>query len=816
MAAGRRGSRAAAPAAPWVWAVLALALTGCLASLPELECPEECECHYFRINWVTDCSESNLTDIPNDNMSLSVYILNMNGNNVTTWPTFPADMKLRRLQVADNLVQRVTKEMFQGLGYLIDVDLSGNSISTVDPESFRDSPGLLTVELQNNPLGLEPVDGPFLHSQTLLYLDLSDTNLTRLSTLFFSGISALNRLDLSGNPLTELRPAVLDPLSSLEHLKLNRCNLTALSEHAFSKQEHLKTLELAGNFLTDVDWTAVLQPLVRLEHLDLRASRVTYLPEDVFANNIWIRSLILAENELRDLDVATTLGHNLRHLDHLDLSNCHLRGPLSEDAFANATKLRSLLLSGNRLSASDLAVALAPLSKLQKLSLRNCSLHRLPDNTFHRFSDLQELDLSKNPLQDAFTSLLSPLESLERLDMGYSNLGYISRTTFSKMTSLKTLILSGNPLNTLESGLFQNLSHLETLELNNCGLVHAINPVVFDNATYSDLRELRLAGNPLKVTTDSGPLLPSQLCKVRVLDLSNCNLTVLPPDAFNTTQNITRLLLGGNRLTSTVAADNGLPFLEHLPAVEVLDLTYNNLSRLSPAVFKKNHQLATLKLVGNPWQCDCSIAELWEWALNWRGDLGLLVGSTITPEDTVAGGAKRKKNLVCSFHPKTSPLSRSWKRGREYTHTFNRTWAKYVRESGCEPSKTLTSARFARDVSAIGMDDEMVVEDAVVQSEAAAGRKREVRAAPRAVPVAASARAPGLSVATVAVVGVAALVVLVAAAAAIVSVASKAARRQGPGATPGDVLALHASAVGVGADGPGPESAGSAEKMKHL
>lgn len=78
------------------------------------------------------------------------------------------------------------------------------------------------MELQNNPLGLEPVDGPFLHSQTLLYLDLSDTNLTRLSTLFFAGITALNRLDLSGNPLTELRPAVLDPLSSLEHLKLNR------------------------------------------------------------------------------------------------------------------------------------------------------------------------------------------------------------------------------------------------------------------------------------------------------------------------------------------------------------------------------------------------------------------------------------------------------------------------------------------------------------------------------------------------------------------------------------------------------------------
>lgn len=93
---------------------------------------------------------------------------------------------------------------------------------TYDFSPCRDSPGLLTVELQNNPIGLADVDGPFLHSQTLLYLDLSDCNLTRLSPQFFAGITALNRLDLSGNPLTELRPTVLDPLSSLEHLKLNR------------------------------------------------------------------------------------------------------------------------------------------------------------------------------------------------------------------------------------------------------------------------------------------------------------------------------------------------------------------------------------------------------------------------------------------------------------------------------------------------------------------------------------------------------------------------------------------------------------------
>lgn len=102
----------------------------------ELECPDECDCHYFRVNWVTDCSESNLTEVPYDEISKSVYILDLNGNNIPELKPFPADVKMRRLQIANNRLTRVDKEAFTGLEYLIDVDLSGNNISFVDPEAF--------------------------------------------------------------------------------------------------------------------------------------------------------------------------------------------------------------------------------------------------------------------------------------------------------------------------------------------------------------------------------------------------------------------------------------------------------------------------------------------------------------------------------------------------------------------------------------------------------------------------------------------------------------------------------------------------------
>ncbi|XP_050535112.1 toll-like receptor Tollo [Daktulosphaira vitifoliae] len=657
----------------------------------QMDCPEDCDCHFFRINWVTDCSESNLTSIPHEGLDNNVYILNMNGNHLKEIEPFPADLKLRTLTLSENMLTKIHKTTFAGLHYLLDIDLSSNLINYIDPESFVDSAGLITLELQGNPL--EQVDGPFLYSKSLLYLYLSGCHLTKLSPQFFANISGLDKLDISSNPLHIIEPGIFDPLTSLKHLVLNSCNLTHISSVAFSSLGHLTILELAGNSLkSHVDWTLILGNLGRLEHLDLRESGITNLPENVFSNNTWLRSLVLAENELSDLDVATTLGHNLVHLDFLDLSYCHLKGPLSEDAFANATKLRTLILSGNHLSAADLAVALSPLSKLVKLSLRDCGLTRLPANTFHKFTSLQELDISRNPLNNAFTALLSPLESLEHLDMGYSNLQRISRTTFLKMSALKTLILSGNKLKSLESGLFQNLTRLEVLELNNCGLARLNETVFYDNFTYPDLQELRLSGNPLEVP-EEGPILPLQLSGLKNLDMSNCNLSRLPTEAFASTPNITELLLSDNKLSNE--HDDSLKFLESLSGLELIDLTSNNLTSIKPDVFTYNSQLLSIKLVGNPWKCDCYVVEMWEWSSTIKGNIGVLIGSTRTLDTNINN--KKKKSLACNFDPKTSPIKETKLKMLRKDPSVQRTWARYVREANCPHSSTL--ARPARIVT---------------------------------------------------------------------------------------------------------------------
>lgn len=564
---------------------------------------------------------------------------------------------------------------------------------------YRDNPGLITINLNSNPI--QHVEGPFLVARSLLYLYIQECTISKINPLFFSNLTTLNKLDLSGNPLRVIEPGVFDPLTSLEYLMLNRCNLTYISPSVFDSLNHLKTLELSQNNLKGhIDWTLVLGNLGKLDTLDLRRSGINNLPDNVFANNTWLRNLNLAENELIDLDVATTLGQNLVHLDSLDLSNCHLKGPLSEDAFINATKLRTLYLSGNPLSAGDLSVALAPLTKLHRLSLRNCGLGRLPANTFHRFTCLQELDISHNPLIDAFTALLSPLESLEHLDMGYSNLQRISRTTFLKMTSLKTLILSGNKLETLESGLFQNLTHLSVLELNNCGLTRLNETVFHENYTYPDLEELRLSGNPLHVQP-TGNLLPQQLSRLRSLDLSKCNIAYLPPNVFNNTRNITSLNLASNNLSMT--SELSFQFLDVLSELEGIDLSNNNLTHISPTVLRHNRAVNSIKLVGNPWKCDCNIADMWEWATREKGDIGVLVGST-TPTEIGFGASRKKKGLVCYFDISTPTRKRP---GRELFAT-NKTWARYVKEADCPSSKLFRPPRIiSRKIRAARSDINM-------------------------------------------------------------------------------------------------------------
>lgn len=540
---------------------------------------------------------------------------------------------------------------------------------------YRDSAGLIKLELQGN--NLKQVNGPFLDSKSLRELHLSNCNLTKLSPQFFVHTRSLSVLDISENPLDILGPNIFYPLFGLKHLIINNCNLTQISNEAFNGLESLTALELTGNNLMSIiDWYSILSSLLKIEHLDLRRSGISKLAENTFFNNGLLKKLVLAENDFSELDLATTLGSNLIHLDFLDLSYCNFKAPLSNDSFANVKQLRSLILSGNYLSAENLEVTLSPLLKLEKLSLKDCALTHLPANALHKLKNLKELDISNNPLINGFSDILSPLDSLENLDMGYSNLKGIASNTFIKMPSLKTLILSGNKLTNFESGSFQNLNRLEVLELNNCGLTQLNGEMLNDKFTFSQLKELRLSGNPL-VVPKNGSILPLQLSGLKKLIMNNCNLRFLPNNVFASTPNINYLSLYDNNLKN-----DSLDFVKSLTKLEQLDLSSNKLASLKPDEFKYNDYISLIKLKDNPWKCDCYVVDMWEWIMLFKKNVDLLDGLLKSVHSHSNDGKNNK--LVCHIDPKSTPIRKAkLSQEMKLNSNLHHTWARYMRESDC-------------------------------------------------------------------------------------------------------------------------------------
>jgi len=103
----------------------------------KFSCPEVCDCHLSRINWVADCTNKNLTNIPHNGLDLDTYILNMNDNFLSELEPFPPSIKIWTLQLSNNLLTEIKNSTFEGLQYMLNVDLSNNLISYIEPMALK-------------------------------------------------------------------------------------------------------------------------------------------------------------------------------------------------------------------------------------------------------------------------------------------------------------------------------------------------------------------------------------------------------------------------------------------------------------------------------------------------------------------------------------------------------------------------------------------------------------------------------------------------------------------------------------------------------
>ncbi|KAJ9583932.1 hypothetical protein L9F63_021706 [Diploptera punctata] len=383
--------------------------------------------------------------------------------------------------------------------------------------------------------------------------------------------------DCSNSSMTQL-PITLDKDISI--LKANNNSFTHLNRFTFSKFgnsifPHLIQLSFQNNCITNVD-PSTFEGVRNIKELNLNKNLISQLNPSVFRNLHKLEKLHLDRNRFRVLEKG--VFRELTSLSILDLSE-NMIDTIKYGAFKGLGSLKKLYLRANRL---ELLVGeiFMDLGSLVELDLSNNLLTIIKSDNFRGLWSLEVLEMIFNRIHTVERDSFIDLTNLNRLDLDDNLITSLKGRIFKGLSNLDTLYLSDNQLTHLGSDSFLGLRNLTTLYITS-NLIETIESSTFQQTP--NLEFLFLTSNPnLKLPVDEALIYSGTLF---YLDMSECNLTYVPPAAFSGLSNLM-----------------------------TLELSKNNISRLDREVLKPMiERLSQVNIDNNPLQCDCHLKSTFIW-----------------------------------------------------------------------------------------------------------------------------------------------------------------------------------------------------------
>ncbi|NXO05288.1 ECM2 protein, partial [Rhinopomastus cyanomelas] len=302
---------------------------------------------------------------------------------------------------------------------LTNLDLTGNSITTISDEAFNGIPNLEWIDLSKN-----SITSPGIGPQA------------------FKVLTKLKRLYLDGNMLARV-PSELPP--TLEEIKINDNHLEAIDEDSLRDLKNLVTLELEGNKLSEANVSPLaFNPLTRLSYLRLGRNKFRIIPQGLPAT---LEELYLENNQIEEVSEICfnhTRNINVIVLKHNKLEE-HRIAPL---AWINQENLESIDLSYNKLYHVP---SYLPKSLLHLVLIGN-QIERIPGYVFgHMKPGLEYLYLSFNKLTDDGidpVSFFGAYRSLRELFLDHNDLKSVP-FGIDEMRKLRFLRLNNNKIRTV-------------------------------------------------------------------------------------------------------------------------------------------------------------------------------------------------------------------------------------------------------------------------------------------------------------------------------------------------------------------------------
>ncbi|CAM4497698.1 unnamed protein product [Leuciscus chuanchicus] len=408
-----------------------------------------------------------------------------------------AGTALQNLSLKNTLQVTLSNMTFQGLEKtnITVLDLSYNTMSKIADGAFQWFPRLESLSLEHNSLR-------HLTKDTFSGLgNLKQLNLQK----------ALIKSHTSSLPIIE--DFSFHHLVQLEHLCMGNTAFREITEHIFSGLLHLKTLDLSWSITglkTVTNKTfASLQKSPLLETLNLTAMGINRLGPGAFSILGNLTTLLLGRNFINQ-QLKGDEFEGLTSIKEIDMSINQQSISLTNASFIHVPTLRILKLGRALKGTLDMEQSpFRPLVNLTVLDLSNNNIANINTGMLTGLYHLKVLKMQHNNLARLWKTanpggpvfFLKDATKLTLLDLDYNGLDEIPLDALCGLSELHELSLRGNLLNQLHASVFDDLQALKYLHLQK-NLITSVQPATF-GVPLSNLTELSMDRNPFDCTCES-------------------------------------------------------------------------------------------------------------------------------------------------------------------------------------------------------------------------------------------------------------------------------------------------------------------------
>lgn len=277
-------------------------------------CPRLCRCDAKLVY----CDGLNLTEVPH-NLS-SAMGLSLRDNSLTelrerqfssltqlTWlyldgnsiesveeNSFARLRRVKELNLSTNKINGLPNSTFTALPNLRILDLSHNNIQALEPNLFYGLRKLTDLHLRHNAIKYVPVRS-FQDCRSMQFLDLGHNRLQSLARNSFAGLVKLTELHLEHNELVKVNLAHFPRLLSLRSLYMDHNRATIVVSTLDWTYQFLERIDFSGNAIEYIE-PHVFDSVPNLKSLKLDLNKLTYIDQRILNSWASLTTITLSGN----------------------------------------------------------------------------------------------------------------------------------------------------------------------------------------------------------------------------------------------------------------------------------------------------------------------------------------------------------------------------------------------------------------------------------------------------------------------------------------------------------------------------------------